>query len=757
MMDTKVATSLSLEEKITLCEGKNYWETQEYPEHGIPSMFMCDGPHGLRKQKNEGDHLGLNMSEPATCFPTAVTTASSWDEKLLGEIGAAIAEEAADQGVGVFLGPGLNIKRNPLCGRNFEYFSEDPYLAGKLAASYVRDAQKNGIGTCLKHFACNNQEYRRFSSDSIIDERTLREIYLTAFEIAVREGKPKTVMCAYNKINGVYCSDSEQLLTKILRYEWGFDGLVMTDWGAMNDRRAGFKAGCDLNMPGGVGYMHKEVLDAVDRGELDEADIDRSVERVIKMVLDAQQSLKNRAADCDYEAHHELARVAAEQSAVLLKNEDNILPIKENQNVAIVGDMAKEMRYQGAGSSHINPTKLTNPSDVLKETVSVEEADVAIVFAGLTPDYESEGFDRADMNMPPEHVKLIEDTAVKNPNTVVVLFCGAPVEMPWVDKVKAVLYMGLPGQAGGEAVKNLLYGIANPSGKLAETWPKKYSECPSSEYYGSVDAQYREGIYVGYRYYDKAGVDPQWKFGYGLSYTQFEFGKAIIEGNRVSVTVTNTGSYAGAEVVQLYVCPPKDGIYRPLRELKRFTKVKLQPGESASISFDLDERCFAVWDDGWKVPTGTYTIQVGGNPDSLITVGTIEKTGVDVKIPDWQPNSWYEKPAGAPSQEEWERMIGRKYTPYVAKKGEFTLNDTVMDIKEHSLVMKMFYSAIKMYISRGSKPGTPEYRMMLESSAGSPLRSIQITGGIKANILKGLLEMANGRFFGGLKMMLKKG
>ena len=509
---------MTLREKIAFCEGKNFWETREFPQYEIPSVFMCDGPHGLRKQEGiEKDYLGVNESRPATCFPAAVLTACSWNEELIGKIGAAIAEEAMDQGVGLFLGPGVNIKRNPLCGRNFEYFSEDPYLAGKLAASYIKNAQKSGIGTCLKHFACNNQEYKRFLSDSVIDERTLREIYLTPFEIAVREGKPKAVMCAYNKINGVYCSDNRELLTGILRNEWGFDGVVITDWGAMNDRIAAFKAGCDLNMPGGSSYMEREVIDAVTKGELAEAEIDRSVQRIRKLVLEARKVLENRT-NCDYDAHHELARIAAEQSAVLLKNEDNILPLKERQKIAIVGDMAKNMRYQGAGSSHINPTRLVQPADVLSGNASVEEADVAIVFAGLPPEYESEGFDREHMKMPAEQVRLIEETAAKNPNTVVVLFCGAPVEMPWADKVKGILYMGLPGQAGGEAVRNLLYGVVNPSGKLAETWPMQYRDCPSSSYYPQRDGQYREGIYVGYRYYDKANVPVRWKFGFGNFY-----------------------------------------------------------------------------------------------------------------------------------------------------------------------------------------------------------------------------------------------
>ena len=748
---------MTLREKIAFCEGKNFWETREFPQYEIPSVFMCDGPHGLRKQEGiEKDYLGVNESRPATCFPAAVLTACSWDEELIGKIGAAIAEEAMDQGVGLFLGPGVNIKRNPLCGRNFEYFSEDPYLAGKLAASYIKNAQKNGIGTCLKHFACNNQEYKRFISDSVIDERTLREIYLAPFEIAVREGKPKAIMCAYNKINGVYCSDNRELLTGILRDEWGFDGVVITDWGAMNDRIAAFKAGCDLNMPGGSSYMEREVIDAVTKGELAEAEIDRSVQRIRKLVLEARKVLENRT-NCDYDAHHELARIAAEQSAVLLKNEDNILPLKERQKIAIVGDMAKNMRYQGAGSSHINPTRLVQPADVLSGNASVEEADVAIVFAGLPPEYESEGFDREHMKMPAEQVRLIEETAAKNPNTVVVLFCGAPVEMPWADKVKGILYMGLPGQAGGKAVRNLLYGVVNPSGKLAETWPMQYRDCPSSSYYPQRDGQYREGIYVGYRYYDKANVPVRWKFGFGLSYTEFSYSDPGIEGETVKVTVTNTGSRAGAEVVQLYISPPQDGIYRPVKELKRFAKVFLNPGESREISFELDDRCFAVWNDGWRIPDGKYTVLIGGNPDKLTVAGTIEKAGEMVKIPDWQPGSWYEKPSGSPSLEQWEKMLGRKYMPYTLKKGRFTMNDTVEEMKEYSLVMRVLYLYVKKAVTKGVKPGTPEYRMLVESSIGSPLRNLQISGGIKGNIFKVLLALANGKYIEVLKILLKKG
>ncbi len=747
---------MNLKDKILFCEGQNFWETKAFPEENIPSMFMCDGPHGLRKQENHSDHLGVNDSRPATCFPTAVSTACSWDKALLGEIGAAIAKEAADQGVGVFLGPGANIKRNPLCGRNFEYFSEDPYLAGKLAASFIKHAQENGIGTSLKHFALNNQEFKRFQSNSVLDERTMREIYLTAFEIAVREGKPKTVMCTYNQINGEYCSDNEKLLTQILREQWGFDGVVMTDWGAMNNRIAGFNAGCDLNMPGGSGYMLNETLQAVENGELDEKVIDTSVNRIMKMVLEAQKATQSKGG-CDYETHHRLAARAAEQSAVLLKNEGPILPLNEKQTIAIVGDMAKAMRYQGAGSSHINPTQITHPADVLHANASVESADVAIVFAGLPPEYESEGFDRENMQMPAEHLRMIEETAAKNPHTVVVLFCGAAVEAPWADKVKAILYMGLPGQAGGAAVKTLLYGKANPCGKLAETWPVCYGDCPSSSCYGSRDGQYREGIYVGYRYYDKAKVKPRWRLGFGLSYTQFSYSKPSIQENSVSVTVSNTGALPGAEVVQLYVAPPKNGIHRPERELKGFEKVYLAPGESKQVTFTLDDRSFAVWNDGWQVPGGTYELLVGGDPEQLLLAGTVEKQGEVVNIPAWQPGSWYESPKSTPPQSQWEAMLGHRYTPYSPSKGHFTMNDSVMDMKPYSLAMNAMYWGVKKTLSKGAKPGTSEYRMLMESSAGSPLRSMQISGGMKGSLFEGLLAMANGRYLHGIMTILKGG
>lgn len=770
----KILQQMTLEDKIALCSGENFWETKKYEKYGIPSLFMCDGPHGLRKQEDVADMLGVNESRKATCFPAEVTTAGSWDPELLTEIGAAIGEEAREQGVGLVLGPGANLKRNPLCGRNFEYFSEDPYLTGKLAAGFIRGVEAQGISTSLKHFAVNSQEKSRFTSNSVLDDRTLRELYLTAFEIAVKEGKPSTVMCAYPKLNGVHCSDNKRLLTDILRTEWGFGGMVVTDWGAMNDRIEGFRAGCDLNMPGGSDYMEKEVLQAVKNGTLPVSCIDNSARRMLKLVFRAAETLK-ATASCDYEAHHALAKRAAAEGAVLLKNEGGILPLKQDAKIAVIGAMAKNLRYQGAGSSHINPTGLSQPLDFLPNAVyapgcddrgdttdalldearaAAEQAEVAVIFAGLPDRYESEGFDRDDMKLPVGHLRMIEAVAGANPNTVVVLLCGSAVECPWADRVKAVLYMGLPGQAGGEAIAELLYGCVNPSGKLAESWPFTYGDVPSSEVYGkTADALYQEGVYVGYRYYDRAGVPVRWPFGYGLSYTEFDYSSLTVNGDTVSVAVKNTGSFAGAEVVQFYIRAPQDGLHRPLRELKGFQKVFLQPGESRTLTFTLTDRSFAVWQDGWKIPGGTYAVCVGG------LTASIEKSGETLPIPAWQGGSWYERCTGKPNQTDWEAMLGRTYTPPVLKKGSFTMDNTVMEMKDYSLIMKIMFKAVEATVANGyggkRDYENPNFRMQMASSAGAPIRSMMISGGMKGGVLPGMLEMANGHFFRGIRKMIK--
>ena len=781
MKDVKeIVASMTLEDKIALCEGADFWTTRKFEKYGIDPMFMCDGPHGLRKQTVESDMLGINNSEPATCFPTAVTTASSWNEELLGEIGKAIGEEALAYEVGLVLGPGANSKRNPLCGRNFEYFSEDPVLAGKLAASYIRNMEALGVGTSLKHFAANSQERCRFTSDSIMDERTLREVYLQAFEIAVKEGKPSTVMCAYPKLNGIHCSDHRELLTDILRDEWGFEGLVVTDWGAMDNRVEAFKAGCDLNMPGGSDYMFRDCKEAVLRGELDEKYIDACAERVLKLVSRAVENLKEKH-ECDFEAHHALAKKAACEGAVLLKNEGDLLPLREDMKIAVIGHMAKEMRYQGAGSSHINPVKLSQPIDffpgavyieccngkgetdddmLVDAIVSAREADAAVVFAGLPDRYESEGFDRSDMKMPEGHLRMIDAVCGANPNTVVVLLCGAPVECPWADKAKAVLYMGLPGQAGGEAAADLLFGRAYPSGKLAESWPFVYEDCVSSSYYAKGrDALYLEGIYTGYRYYDKAGKDVRWPFGYGLSYTSFELSDMKIEGDKVTLTVRNTGDREGAEVVQLYVEMPKEGLHKPIRQLRHFAKVFLKPGESKVLSFVLCDRDFSVWQDGWKIQKGEYRLWAGTSGRDLPLSVSLTKEGESLGPAPGQEGSWYESLEGVPTLSDFEAAIGRKYEEPVLKKGSYTLENTVMELKDRSLIMKIMYKAVENVIAKGcggkKDYDDPEFRMLMESSAGGPLRSMMISGGVKGGAIPGMLEMANGHFFRGVAKMIK--
>mgnify|MGYP000021284643 CR=1 FL=1 len=776
----KIVSELSLEEKIAFCTGADFWHTKALPSHGVHGIMMSDGPHGLRCQSGEADMIGINNSQPATCFPTAVTAGATWNRELYAAEGEAIGKEALSAGVSVVLGPGCNIKRNPLGGRNFEYISEDPYLAGKMAAAFIQGQQSTGVGSSLKHFAANSQEYKRQNGDSRIDERTLREIYLTGFEIAVKESKPATVMCAYNKINGVHCSDSKELLTDILRSEWGFDGTVVTDWGAMNDRIKGFQAGCDLNMPGGSKFMERATLEAVENGTLSEADIDASVERILRLVERAQQ---NKPASVDWDAHHALAKTVAEQGAVLLKNEDNILPLSSDDCV-LIGHMAKEMRYQGSGSSHINPTRLVNLTDAMPNAAFVDCCDaqgnvtqdalreaalaamahkIAILVAGLPENYESEAFDRTHMGLPEGHNRMIEAVAAANRNTVVILLGGSAMELPWADKVKAILYMGLPGQAGGQAAANLLTGKASPGGKLTESWPFSYEDVISKDSFGVKNPEYREGIYVGYRYYDKAGKAVRYPFGYGLSYTSFEYSNLKIDGRTITVTVTNTGKRKGAEVVQLYIAAPKGGIFRPEKELKGFVRVELEPGESKELSFQLDERSFAIWNDGWKVPEGTYRVLLGSSSRDIRLEAEITVAEGTNSAPAWQAGSWYETLSGAPGRADWEKLMGKPVPPApVPKKGSFIMDNTCAEMKDSSLIMKIQYKVTESIIAKGfggkKDMNDPSYRMMLLCATDCPLRSVIISSGgsMSDSLAQGLLCMANGQFFKGIKRMCSR-
>ncbi|MFJ7762757.1 glycoside hydrolase family 3 C-terminal domain-containing protein [Bacillus toyonensis] len=655
----KIISEMTLEEKASLCSGLDFWNTKGIERLGIPSIMVTDGPHGLRKQAEGADHLGIYNSIPSTCFPSAVGLASTWNKDLIHEVGVALGEECQAEHVGVLLGPGANIKRSPLCGRNFEYFSEDPYLSSQMAINHVKGVQSQGIGTSLKHFAANNQEHRRMSVDAIVDERTLREIYLASFEDVIKEAQPWTVMSAYNKVNGEYASENNYLLHDILKDEWGFEGFVVSDWGAVNERVASLANGLELEMPSSFGIGEKKIIDAINCGELSVEKLDQAVERLLYIIFKAYDNqLENATYSKD--THHQLAREVASESMVMLQNEDSILPLKKEGTVAVIGEFAKQPRYQGGGSSHINPTKLesifeelemvsgekTNilfaqgydlASDDVDENLIneakkiAESADTAVLFVGLPDRYESEGFDRKHLQMPENHVLLIEAIAEVQSNIVVVLSNGAPIEMPWIGKVKGILEGYLGGQALGGAIADLLFGDANPSGKLAETFPEVLSDNPSYlNFPGEGDkVEYKEGVFVGYRYYDAKNIEPLFPFGFGLSYSNFEYSKLSISKNEIKdtdtvsvlVNVKNTGSIAGKEIVQLYIKDVESSMIRPEKELKGFEKVELQPGEEKTVSFTLNNRSFAYYNvelKDWHVETGEFEILVGKSSREIV-------------------------------------------------------------------------------------------------------------------------------------------
>ena len=772
----KIIEKMTLEDKVQYCTGANFWKTKQMEQYGIESVYVSDGPHGLRYQSEKSDNLGLNDSAPSTCFPTAVTSADSWNEEMIHEVGEAIAEEALEYGVSVVLGPGCNIKRNPLGGRNFEYFSEDPYLAGKMAASFIRGVQSKGIGTSLKHFACNNQEYKRQNGDSQLDERTFREIYLKPFEIAVKEAKPQTVMCSYNKINGVYSSDNSYLLNDILRNEWGFDGLVMTDWGAMADRIKAFKAGCDLNMPGNNDYMVNAVMEAVRNGQLDEKDIDLCVSRILELV---EKGLKHKKEyTFDRNRHHKVARKMAIEGAVLLKNEGDILPLNK-KDICILGDMAQDLRYQGSGSSHINPTRLKQIKEIYDipyavcvskegELIDLEaglklakENKIVVIFAGLPESYESEGFDRKHMRLPEGHNKLIHEISKINPNVVVVLLGGSAMELPWADKVKGILYMGLPGQAGAEAIFDLLEGTENPSGKLSESWPYSYEDVICKDTFGQKNTEYREGIYVGYRYYDKAGIKVRYPFGYGLSYTTFVYSDLKCKDGRLSLTVKNTGKRKGKEVVQLYVSP-QDDFCRAKKELKAFTKVELASGESKEITFEIRDDMFEVYDDGFRKIAGAYDLMIGRSSEEIILHEKITVKGEQADFTQFK-DSWYETLKGKPTRNEWEKLMGHEVAIVPEpKKGQYTMDNSCLEMKDHSLMMKIQYMVTKSVIDKAFAKeertmDNASYKMMMTAATDCPMRAVVISsdGMMKEGLARGMLDMANGHIIKGIIRMIK--
>ncbi len=700
----EIISKLTLEEKASLCSGKDFWHLVGIERLNIPSILVTDGPHGLRKQNENKTAAGdvLGNSVPATCFPTASATASSWNTSLIYEMGKALGDECLKEKISVLLGPGVNIKRSPLCGRNFEYFSEDPFLAGKMAASFINGVQSKGVGTSLKHFAANNQECRRMTVNTVADERTLREIYLTAFEIAVKEARPFTVMNAYNKLNGTYCAENKWLLTDVLRDDWGFKGSVVTDWGAENEIVDGIKAGKNLEMPSSGGLGVKKIIEAVNSGELDESMLDENVDNLLSLIFKGAENVRTDYT-CDMEKHHNLARKIATECMVLLKNEENILPLTDkSKKIAVIGEMAKLPRYQGAGSSLINPTKIDSAfSEFLKSGYRVaysrgydkstdlpdekliksavelaKKSDVAVLFVGLTETYESEGFDRNHIDLPPSHNKLVKAVSEVNENVVVVLSGGSAVTMPWICDVKAVLNGLLTGQASGSAAVDILTGKVNPSGKIAETYPLSLDDTPAvNNFPGTlISVEYREGIFVGYRYYDKTGKEVLFPFGYGLSYTTFSYSdiklsKKSINDNEVltvSFKIKNTGDYDGAEVAQLYVSSPKSKIFKAPKELKGFKKVFLKAGEETTVEIELDKRSFAFYNvniNDWHVETGEYKILVGASSRNILLEEKAEViSSIKAEVPDYRETApvFYDGDMSLVTDSEFEAVLGSK-------------------------------------------------------------------------------------------------
>ncbi|MCI9223435.1 MAG: glycosyl hydrolase [Oscillospiraceae bacterium] len=775
---------MTLEEKCYLFSGKDFWQTRSVERLGVPNMTLSDGPHGIRKQAGEGDQLGLNPSLPATCYPTAAAVANSWDVELGEEIGAHLGAEAASQGVCVVLGPGLNIKRSPFCGRNFEYFSEDPYLAGKLAASYIRGIQKNGVAACPKHFAANSQELRRMASDSVMDERTLREIYLTGFEIAVKEGHSKSIMSSYNRINGVYANENRHLLQEILRDEWGFDGFVVSDWGGSNDHVEGVRAGSHLEMPTTGGDSDLELIDAVKSGRISQELLDRRVDELLDVILSTAGAVKPlEGKPFDVEKHHVMAAKASEQSIVLLKNENNLLPLKRGAKVAVIGEFAQKARYQGAGSSVVNPTRLDNAMDVIQgfgldvagfeagyprsgkgdpamQARAVElakKADTVLLYIGLDEISESEGLDRSHMRLPQSQIDLIEAVSKANPNVVAVMSAGSAVEMPWLPKIKALVHGYLCGQAGASSVLKVILGQVNPSGKLAESYPVKYEDVSSAPYFPAKErtAEYREGLFVGYRYFETAKTPVLFPFGFGLSYTTFEYSGLTVTEKEASFTLKNTGGMDGAEVAQLYVSKPDGEVFRPAKELKGFAKVFLKAGESKKVTIPLDDKAFRYFNvdtNKFEVEGGAWTVLIGASCADIKLSGTVEVQGTGAKPPYDKEKfaKYFSGDIKSVSDAEFEALLGRPI-PDGHWSGMLDMNDALCQMYyAKGAAGRLAYKILTHFINKSIEKGKPNLNLLFNYNM--PFRAIaKMTGGIcTMEMAEGILTIVNGHFFKGL-------
>ena len=772
---------LTLEEKCAPLSGAETFKTRGMPEHGIPQIWLSDGPHGLRKQAGESDHLGLNPSVPATCFPTASAVANSWDAALGEEIGAALGEEAAAQEVSVVLGPGLNMKRNPLCGRSFEYFSEDPYLAGKLAAGYIRGIQSKGVAACPKHFAVNSQETRRMASDSIVDERTLREIYLTGFEIAVKEGHPRSIMSSYNLVNGTYANENKHLLMEILRGEWGFDGAVITDWGGSNDHALGVKNGSTLEMPAPGGDSVRELLAAVESGKITESDIDARLSELLPLVFDTKAALDAAPREFDAAAHHALARRAAAESLVLLKNEGALLPLAAGTKVAVIGDFAKNPRYQGAGSSMVNSTQVDvlldklidselnvigyqqgfdrhgKPDAALQKSACelATQADTVILCMGLDEIAESEGLDRSNLRLAQNQVDLLQAVAAVNPKIVVVLYSGSVVETPWLDNCQALLYAALGGQAGAGAVADALAGKVNPCGKLAETWPLAYADIPSAVDFATrrKTVEYREGLYIGYRYFTTAEKAVRFPFGYGMSYTTFAYSDMAADEQGVSLTVTNTGSVAGTEIVQLYVAKKNSELFRPAKELKGFARVTLAPGEKQRITIMLDDKAFRFWNvkaNRWEIEGGEYELLVGASVEDIRLCEKISVHGTATVHPyeDRDLDCYYKGDVLHVSDADFEKLLGH---PIPNGKTKIDRNLTLGELNHaRSPLGWLVWLVLTILLDVSYKRGKPDLNILFQYNM--PLRALakMTNGAISMGMVDGIVMELQGFWILGL-------
>lgn len=795
MKYAEIIKKMSIEEKAALMSGRDFWSTTEYEQYGIPSAFLSDGPHGLRKQAAASDHLGLNASVPATCYPTAATMANSWNEALGEKLGEYLGEEAAAQSVNVLLGPGMNIKRNPLCGRNFEYFSEDPLLAGKMAGAYVRGIQKNGVSACLKHFAANNQEARRMVIDSVIDERTMREIYLTGFEIAIDEGKPCTIMSSYNKLNGTHTNENMHLMRDILRGEWKYEGVVVTDWAGCNDRVEGVVAGNELEMPC-CKYGNEDIIKAVKEGRLDEALVDECLDRLLDLIFNTDKAVKAAPRQFNEGEHHLFAQQCAAESIVLLKNEHAALPLGSEEKICVIGDFAQTPRYQGAGSSVVNPTKLDNILECLPEyslkyigfaqgydrygkiknkleneaVRLATKADTVLFFTGLDEVSEAEGIDRRDMKIPANQLKVLGSILRLKKKVVVVLSCGSAVELDTVEHADAIVHGYLYGQAGARAMLDVLTGAVNPSGKLAESYPFKYEDCSSASRFPgkACTVEYREGMYVGYRYYTTAGVPVRYPFGYGLSYTAFKYSDLKVDENGVSFTIQNIGEKDGAEVAQLYIGKADAKVFRPARELKGFAKVFLHAGESKKVEIPFDKRTFRYFNvktNKWEVEEGTYQVMIGASCEDIRLQGEIAKEGTTKEYPydPAQLPSYYSGKAEDVGPEEFTALLGRPIPPagykfYKKRRMVIHENCTVDDLRfSRRWVGRAFSGAIRFAHAFLWKTGNRTLaNTIMMGVYHQPIRGIAKFGGMSRRQMEAMLMIFNGHLFKGLGQFLSK-